>query len=94
MARIVVRPETDLQGAAAALTEAHATDGYPVEGVTDAEGWLRSDDVMAAWVAEAEGKFAEHAASLWRARSDDDQDHVAVLALLFLVKRFQRASDG
>lgn len=53
MESIVIRPfeDTDLPGAAAALTEVHATDGYPVEGVALPEAWLRSDDVLASWVA-------------------------------------------
>lgn len=36
---IVIRPygDTDLPGAAAALTDVHSTDGYPVEGVAHPE---------------------------------------------------------
>ncbi|MCX4700099.1 GNAT family N-acetyltransferase [Streptomyces sp. NBC_01373] len=106
MKSVIVRTfeNTDLPGAAAALTEVHATDGYPVEGVDHPEAWLRSDDVIAAWVAEVEGAVVGHVAlmrpqgedavSLWMQQSGDAEDQIAVLARLFVVKAARRHAVG
>ena len=106
MAGPIVRPfqDADLPGAAAALIEVHATDGYPVEGVADPEGWLRSDGILAAWVAEEDGKIVGHVAvmrphgedavSLWTEQSGDDEEHVAVIARLFVVREARKNSAG
>ncbi|MFB7647214.1 GNAT family N-acetyltransferase [Streptomyces sp. NPDC056084] len=102
----VVRPfeADDLQGAANALVEVHETDGYPVEGVRDPQAWLRSDDVMAAWVAEAEGEIVGHialmrpqgeeAVSLWIEQTGDNEEHVVVLARLFVVRAAREHATG
>ncbi|WP_055528189.1 GNAT family N-acetyltransferase [Streptomyces graminilatus] len=101
-----IRPyeDTDLPGAAAALTDVHATDGYPVEGVAHPEAWLRSDDVLASWVAEADGRIVGHVAvmrprgedavTLWAGRSGDDEQHIAVLARLFVVSGARQRALG
>jgi ribosomal protein S18 acetylase RimI-like enzyme len=93
-----IRPydDTDLPGTAGALTNVHATDGYPVEGVAHPEAWLRSDDVLASWVAEADGRIVGHVAvmrprgqdavTLWAGQSGDEEQHIAVLARLFVVR--------
>ncbi|MFJ4977626.1 GNAT family N-acetyltransferase [Streptomyces coeruleorubidus] len=106
MERTVIRPfePTDLPGAAAALTDVHATDGYPVEGVARPEEWLRSDDVLASWVAEAEGEIVGHVAvmrpngeaavSLWAEQSGADERHIGVLARLFVVRRARNQAVG
>ncbi|MFI5792078.1 GNAT family N-acetyltransferase [Streptomyces sp. NPDC051677] len=88
--------DTDLLGTAAALTDVHATDGYPVEGVARPEEWLRSQDVLASWVAQAGrrivGRVAvmrprgEGAVSLWVEQSGDDEQRIGVLARLFVVR--------
>ncbi|SEQ92274.1 Ribosomal protein S18 acetylase RimI [Streptomyces sp. yr375] len=107
---IVVRPfrDTDLPGAAAALTDVHATDGYPVEGVARPADWLRSDDVLASWVAEAGGRIVGHVAvmrpcgegavTLWLEQSAADgqhiEQHIGVLARLFVVRDARRRAVG
>ncbi|NJQ03556.1 GNAT family N-acetyltransferase [Streptomyces zingiberis] len=102
-----IRPleETDLPGAAAALVEVHATDGYPVEGVEQPEAWLWSDDVLASWVAITDGgqvvghvavmsPKGEDAASLWTEQSGDSIENVAVLARLFVLKSARERALG
>lgn len=93
----VIRPrvESDIPQAAAGLVEVHATDGYPVEGVSRPEEWLTPPGFIAAWIAEIEGKIVGHVAisrsngeeavSLWLNRSKTEPDKVAVLARLFVV---------
>ncbi|MEH0419562.1 GNAT family N-acetyltransferase [Streptomyces sp. B21-083] len=95
---------TDLPGAATALMEVHATDGYPVEGVAHPEAWLRSDGVLASWVAEAEQRIVGHiavmrpddvdAVSLWAGQSGADEQHIAVLARLFVVRGARKQALG
>ncbi|MEU0787497.1 GNAT family N-acetyltransferase [Streptomyces sp. NPDC006173] len=106
MANTIVRPfgDADLPGAAAALVEVHGTDGYPVEGVDQPELWLRSTDVLAAWVAEVSNKIVGHVAlmkprgedavSLWIEQSGDAEEHVAVLARLFVIKEARKHAVG
>jgi GNAT superfamily N-acetyltransferase len=103
---VIVRPfeAADLPGAAKALTEVHGTDGYPVEGVDDPQAWLRSDDVLAAWVAEADGGIVGHVAvmrpegedavALWIEQSGDDEARVAVLARLFVIQAARKHATG
>ncbi|MDW4903815.1 GNAT family N-acetyltransferase [Streptomyces sp. ADMS] len=103
---IGIRPfeDTDLPGAAAALTEVHAADGYPVEGVAHPEAWLRSDSLLASWVAEAEGRIVGHVAvmrpdgedavSLWAERSRVDEQRIGVLARLFVVRDARQRALG
>ncbi|MDQ0600578.1 ribosomal protein S18 acetylase RimI-like enzyme [Streptomyces canus] len=106
MESLTVRPfeEVDLGEAASALVEVHSTDGYPVEGVEQPEAWLRSDDVIAAWVAELDGSVVGHVAimrprgedavSLWMQESGDSEDQIAVLARLFVVKAARKHAAG
>jgi ribosomal protein S18 acetylase RimI-like enzyme len=103
---MTIRPfeDADLHGAASALVEVHATDGYPVEGIEDPRNWLRSDDVIAAWVAESEGEIVGHVAvmkphgedavRMWIEQSGDDEKDVAVLARLFVVREARRRATG
>lgn len=103
---VVIRPyeDTDLPSAATALTQVHATDGYPVEGVAHPQAWLRSDDVLASWVAEADGRIVGHVAvmrprgedavTLWAGQSGDDEQHIAVLARLFVVRDARKQALG
>ncbi|MEW2571358.1 GNAT family N-acetyltransferase [Streptomyces sp. NPDC047070] len=106
MPSTVVRPfeDSDLADAAAALTEVHATDGYPVEGVEHPEGWLRSDDVIAAWVGEVDGAVVGHVAvmsprgedavSMWTQQSGEPEERIVVLARLFVVKAAREHALG
>ncbi|WKX21030.1 GNAT family N-acetyltransferase [Streptomyces sp. HUAS CX7] len=106
MDSVTVRPFTDddLSGAAAALVEVHDTDGYPVEGVDDPEAWIKSEDTLAAWVAESGGRIVGHvavmkpqgeaAADLWVKQSGANLDHVGVLARLFVVQSARKQAAG
>ncbi|WP_433891288.1 N-acetyltransferase family protein [Streptomyces sp. CA-111067] len=106
MTSIVVRPITDadVPGAAAALTEVHATDGYPVEGVGNPEAWLRPPAVLGAWVAEEAGKIVGHvgvmrpqgegAVDLWREKSGEAEERIGVLARLFVVREARKHAAG
>ncbi|MGC9410738.1 N-acetyltransferase family protein [Streptomyces sp. DZ1-3] len=106
MESVTVRPfsDDDLTGAAEALVEVHETDGYPVEGVDDPEAWIKSEDVLAAWVAESDGRIVGHvavmkpqgeaAADLWVKQSGDDMGHVGVLARLFVVQSARKQAAG
>ncbi|MDX3364061.1 GNAT family N-acetyltransferase [Streptomyces sp. ME02-6978.2a] len=106
MGALIVRPfsDDDLAGAATALIEVHHTDGYPVEGVEDPEAWIKSDAVLAAWVAEGDGRVMGHVAvmkpqgeaavRLWTKQSGDNDDHVGVLARLFVVKEARKQAAG
>ncbi|MFI7300858.1 hypothetical protein [Streptomyces sp. NPDC050121] len=96
--------DADLPGAAAALTDVHATDGYPVEGVARPEEWLRSDDVLASWDAAAGQRIVGHVAvmrprgegavSLWGEQSGDDERQIGVLARLFVVRDARTRAVG
>lgn len=102
----LIRPfeHTDLPGAAAALTDVHTTDGYPVEGVARPEEWLQSDDVLASWVAANERRIVGHVAvmrpngeaavSLWAERSGAEERHIGVLARLFVVRQARGQALG
>ncbi|MCK1796214.1 GNAT family N-acetyltransferase [Streptomyces sp. XM4193] len=101
-----VRPfrESDLPGAAKALIEVHGTDGYPVEGVSAPESWLRSVRVRQAWVADSGGEITGHvalvrprgeaAAVLWAERSGESQAQLLVLARLFVLRKARRRAVG
>ncbi|MGW4343795.1 N-acetyltransferase family protein [Streptomyces sp. NPDC004690] len=106
MEGLTIRPfeDADLPGAASALVEVHATDGYPVEGVENPENWLRSADVIAAWIAQSEkgvvGHVAvmkphgEEAVRMWVSQSGEDERNIAVLARLFVVKDARGRATG
>ncbi len=106
MESTVIRPfePTDLPGAAAALAEVHATDGYPVEGVAHPEAWLRSDHVLASWVAAVGGDIVGHVAvmrpngeaavSLCAERCGVEERHIGVLARLFVVRQARKQALG
>lgn len=94
----LVRPltEDDVPGAAEALVDVHVTDGYPVDEVADPQAWLRPPGVLAAWVAELDGKVVGHVAvtrsqgggavPIWRERSGEPEEHIAVLARLYVMR--------
>ncbi|MFE0675581.1 GNAT family N-acetyltransferase [Streptomyces sp. NPDC058867] len=106
MESVIVRPfeDADLADAASALVEVHSTDEYPVEGVDHPEAWLRSADVIAAWVSEIDGNVVGHVAvmrphgedavSMWMQQSSDTEDQIAVLARLFVVKAARKHAAG
>lgn len=97
MAEATIRPrrDEDLPELARILVEVHAHDGYPVEGVTDPEGWLRLANPIGAWVAELDGQPVGHAACRQPGPGDDAArmlheqqgtplDQIAVLGRLFV----------
>ncbi|WP_051840107.1 GNAT family N-acetyltransferase [Streptomyces sp. NRRL F-5126] len=104
-----VRPltEADLPGAAKALVEVHATDGYPVEGVADPEAWISSPAVLTAWVAVEDERVVGHiaimrprgedAVALWREQNGvagGSGERMGVLARLFVVREARRHATG
>lgn len=97
------RQDSDLEQAGQALVDVHNTDGYPVEGVTDPVGWLKTTGLLNAWVAELDGEIVGHVAvsepqpkddavRLWLEQSDDKVEDVVVLGRLF-VKRSARGQS-
>lgn len=89
-----IRPieDEDVPGAAAALVEVHAADGYPVEGVAAPEQWIRPPGVIQAWVAKTD-RIVGHVALL-RAPGAEGDDHGAALARLFVVPDARRNTVG
>lgn len=49
---IRARLDGDLDSACKLLRDVYKTDGYPVEGTSDAIGWLTPPELLKAWVAE------------------------------------------
>jgi GNAT superfamily N-acetyltransferase len=98
------RIESDLPQAAAGLVTVHASDGYPVEGVSEPERWLTPAGMLRAWVAEIGGDVVGHVAvsrpdgeeavDLWLRRSGSDTAAVAVLARLFVVPEARGQAVG
>lgn len=96
--------DADIPGAAAALVQVHATDGYPVEGVAQPTEWISSPAVAQAWVAEAGGRIIGHVAvmrpqdeeavTLWQALSRNDEAPTGVLARLYVVREARGRSVG
>ncbi|MBD0740455.1 GNAT family N-acetyltransferase [Streptomyces sp. CBMA29] len=86
----------DIPGAAAALVEVHATDGYPVEGVRQPEDWINSPAVDHAWVAEIGRRIVGHVAvmrpqgedavALWQRQRGTEDIRVGVLARLYVTR--------
>ncbi|MGP3753396.1 GNAT family N-acetyltransferase [Streptomyces sp. IBSNAI001] len=107
MPQAIVRPRetNDLAEAATVLAAVHESDGYPVEGVEDPEGWLSPEGLLAAWVAEVDGHVVGHVAinspqpgeevaRLWREKSGADNSQIAVLARLFVSREARKGSVG
>jgi ribosomal protein S18 acetylase RimI-like enzyme len=94
----------DVPGAAAALVEVHATDGYPVEGVAQPTEWICSPATAQAWVAEVNERIVGHVAvlhprgedavTLWLARGGGENAHVGVLARLYVVREARGCAVG
>lgn len=90
-----VRTAQDIPASVRALEEVYAEDGYPVEGVDQAEKWLFPEGLIRAWVAGDPTNILGHAtlcqaqneaaASMLIERTKLDRKQVAVLARLFVV---------
>lgn len=105
MVETAVRPieDADVPGAAAALVEVHATDGYPVEGVDHPEAWITPPGVVKAWVADRGGVLGhiaimkaqgEKAVALWQKQSGEDEARIGVLARLFVLRSARKHAVG
>ncbi len=93
---VQIRPRTDadVPECAALLREVYVLDGYPVEGVDDAEGWMYPVGLIAAFVASEPKGLLGHAAvcepngdaavSMLVARTGAAESEIAVLARLFV----------
>ncbi len=98
------RIESDIPAAAAGLVKVHATDGYPVEGVSRPEVWLTPPGMLKAWVAEIAGNVVGHvtvsrsngeeAVSFWLSRSGSDEEKIGVLARLFVIPEARKRAVG
>jgi ribosomal protein S18 acetylase RimI-like enzyme len=99
-----VRTEADIDGCARALREVHRVDGYPVEGVVDAVGWLWPPGLLQAWVAGEPDEILGHVAiceprceaavSMLMERTSLTESEIAVVARLFVVPGARRRSLG
>jgi len=89
------RTSSDLPACARALREVHEVDGYPVEGVDDAEGWLLPAGLLNAWVSGTPNKILGHVAicapqgeaavSMLIEQTGLAEERIAVMARLFVV---------
>ena len=104
-ARVRERTPDDLAGAAAALVEVHAGDGYPVEGVDDPVAWLTGPTLLRAWVLDLGHRIGGHvsistpkpddaAAAMWRTTEQGADEETAVLGRLFVVAAARRRRAG
>lgn len=94
-ARVRQRSDRDLDECVRALAEVHERDGYPVNWPPSPGGWLSPPSLMAAWVAESDGRVAGHvglcaseagdaAPGLWSARTGTAVEATAVVSRLFV----------
>ena len=103
--QLVIRPrrDADIPALARVLAEVHSLDGYPVEGVADAEAWLVSSQMLAAWAAVLGrglvgqvmlmGPSAgDDAANIWMGRHGAGD--VAVVGRLFVAPRARGRHAG
>ncbi|RKE23108.1 GNAT family N-acetyltransferase [Streptomyces sp. TLI_171] len=56
------RTPADLDACVRALGAVHRQDGYPMNWPADPAGWLTPETLLAAWVAELDGRVAGHVA--------------------------------
>ncbi|MFF3087912.1 GNAT family N-acetyltransferase [Streptomyces nojiriensis] len=64
------RTDADLGACVQVLAEVHERDGYPVNWPDHPGGWLSGPELLAAWVAELDGRIVGHI-GLSRAAADD-----------------------
>lgn len=93
----LVRPRTDrdLDACVEALAAVHRHSGYPVNWPDHPADWLTPRSVLAAWVAELDGRVVGHlslsravegdaAPGIWAARTGVGADLTAVVGRLFV----------
>lgn len=92
---IRMRRQSDLPDLARALVQVHKVDGYPVEGVSDPQGWLQPTREIAAWtallgarpighVSLTEADPEDDAPRIWASQTGGSLRDVAVVARLFV----------
>ncbi|WP_411102860.1 GNAT family N-acetyltransferase [Streptomyces sp. cmx-4-9] len=93
--RVRRRFDGDLDACVQALAAVHGHSGYPVNWPEDPGGWLTPSSLLAAWVAEVDGRVVGHvglsrsgtddlAPGLWGSREGVDADRAAVVNRLFV----------
>lgn len=93
----LVRPRTDgdLAACVEVLAAVHLHSGYPVNWPDRPADWLTPRSLLAAWVAELDGRVVGHlglsratdgdaAPGVWAARTGSDVDGTAVVGRLFV----------
>ena len=93
---VTIRPRRheDLPALAALLVWVHESNGYPVEGVADPEGWLRHNRELQSWTAVKDtepigqitlthGTPDDDAARVWRERTGGEAEGMAIPVRLF-----------
>jgi GNAT superfamily N-acetyltransferase len=100
----VIRPRTedDLEPLVRGLALVAEADRYPSRWPADAAGWIRSRDVIGAWVADEGGDLLGHVnlrlpgdqmpVRMWRARGDPGE--CALVSRLFVVPAARRRGLG
>ncbi|MBZ4321045.1 GNAT family N-acetyltransferase [Streptomyces huiliensis] len=93
--RVRLRNDDDLGDCARVLAEVHERDGYPVNWPDQPSTWLTPPPLVAAWVAELDGRVVGHvglsrsdegdaAPGLWSARAGVSADAAVVVSRLFV----------
>lgn len=104
-ATIRPRREEDMPALATVLVRVHAVDGYPVEGVTHPEEWLRHHRELASWTAEVDeapvgqvmltaASAEDDAARVWQEHTGGDVAQLAIPARLFVDPDHRGAGIG
>lgn len=98
------RTAADIASCVEALKKVYEADGYPVEGVVDAEAWLFPDGLLQAWVVGDPDDILGHVAiseprgeaavEMLLERTSLTTDQIAVIARLFVVPAARRRSLG
>ncbi|MGW6574732.1 GNAT family N-acetyltransferase [Streptomyces sp. NPDC054945] len=89
------RTDADLATCVQVLAEVHERNGYPVDWPADPRGRLSGPALLAAWVAELDGRIVGHiglfrsaaddaAAALWNGREGTNRAPAAVIGRLFV----------
>lgn len=99
------RTEADVEAACDLLRDVYKTDGYPVEGTSDALGWLTPSELIEAWVAEdpslgiighvlvSRPLATTKAVDVWISRGGS-RDQTAVLGRLFISSKARGLGVG